>query len=236
MKNRINEYRLFLREARESFRTIGAVAPSGRFLARAMVRELRHKTPPRRVLEVGSGTGALTSEIVRHIRGKDELDIVELNAKFIATLQNRFRTEPHFARVASRTRILNVAVQELPADRTYDVVVSGLPLNSFSSEVVKGILKSFNRLIGPGGVLSFFEYLWIREVKGLFAPRHERERLTRVGAVIEQYVARHEFRRDTVLVNLPPALVHHLRFERHEAAVRAGDGRIRAARRVRRSP
>jgi len=211
MKGLLDEYRTFYREARGSFRTIGAVAPSGRFLARAIASELRDRNGPMRVLEVGPGTGALTWEIVRYIRPHDQFDIVELNAGFVDVLQRRFRRDWHFRRVADRTRILHMPVQELDVEHAYDYVISGLPLNSFPTELVQTILESFNRLIKPGGVLSFFEYLWIRDVRRLFVERRERRRLRRVGSVIERFVERYEFRRNTVLVNLPPALVHHLR-------------------------
>jgi phospholipid N-methyltransferase len=211
MKALWDDYRTFYREARGSFNTIGAVAPSGRFLARAIASELRDRNGPMRVLEVGPGTGALTWEIVRYIRPHDQFDIVELNAGFVEALQRRFRRDWHFRRVADRTRILHMPVQELDTDHAYDFVISGLPLNSFPTELVQTILESFHRLIKPGGVLSFFEYLWIRDLRRLFVHRRERRRLRRVGSVIERFVDRYEFRRNTVLVNLPPALVHHLR-------------------------
>jgi phospholipid N-methyltransferase len=211
MRHALAEYRTFIREARDSFGTIGAVMPSGRFLARAIASELRGCNGPIRVLEVGPGTGALTWEIVRYIRPDDHFDVVELNAGFVSALRQRFQHDWHFRRVADRTRILHMPVQELSGVHPYDFVISGLPLNSFPSELVHTIFQSFIRLIKPGGVLSFFEYLWIRDVRRLFVHRSERHRLVRVGSLIERYLHRYEFRRDTVVVNLPPALVHHLR-------------------------
>jgi phospholipid N-methyltransferase len=213
MRQAIIEYRTFLREARDSFGTIGAVLPSGRFLARAIASELRSRDGPIRVLEVGPGTGALTWEIVRYIGSHDHFDAVELNAGFVAALRERFRNDWHFRRVADRTRILHMPVQDLADSHSYDYVISGLPLNSFPVELVHVIFQSFARLIKPGGVLSFFEYLWIRDVRRIFVHRTERRRLIRVGSLIERYLNRYEFRCDTVMVNVPPALVHHLRLD-----------------------
>jgi phospholipid N-methyltransferase len=211
MKDLVRDYRTFFREARGSFRTVGAVAPSGRFLARAIAWPLRDGNGPRRVLEVGPGTGALTWEIVRYLGPHDRLDIVELNAQFVDALNDRFRREWHFRRVADRTQILHRPVQEHAPEAPYDCIISGLPFNSFPTELVQQIFENFERLAAPGGVLSFFEYMWVRDVRRLFVPRRERRRLLRVGSLIERYLDRYEFRRDTVLVNLPPALVHHLR-------------------------
>ena len=224
MRNVLRDYRTFFRELRDSYDTIGALVPSGRFLARSIASELRWRNGPMRVLEVGPGTGSLTSEIVRYIRPQDQFDIVEMNAGFVSALQERFRRDWHFRRVADRTRILHMPVQQLEPEAPYDFLISGLPLNSFPSELVQAILQSFNRLIKPGGVLSFFEYLWLRDLRRLFGHRRMRRRLARVGSVIERYVDQFEFRRDTVLINFPPALVHHLQLdwttrtlERHNA-------------------
>src|SRR5262245_37533048 len=213
MRQVLTEYRTFIREARGSSGTVGAVMQSGRFLARAIASELRGCNGQIRVLEVGPGTGALTWEIVRYIRPQDQFDIVELNAGFVSALRHRFQHDWHFRRVTDRTRILHMPVQDLAGSQLYDVVISGLPLNSFPPELVQSIFRSFTRLIRPGGVLSFFEYLWIRDVRRLFVPVRERRRLVRVGSLIERYVHRYEFRCDTVMANLPPAIVHHLRLD-----------------------
>lgn len=213
MRQTLLEYGTFLREARNSFKTVGAVLPSGRFLARAIASELRGRNGPMQVLEVGPGTGALTWEIVRYLRPQDRFDVVELNAGFVDALNERFRREWHFRRVADRTRILHMPVQELPGEDSYDVVISGLPFNSFPAELVRNIFDAFIRITKPGGVLSFFEYLWIRDVRHYFVAKAERRRLLRVGSVIGRYLKRYEFRCDTVPINVPPALVHHLRIE-----------------------
>lgn len=66
-------------------------------MARAMTRPMRQMRKPRRILEVGPGTGAITAEIVRHLRPGDRFDIVEINADFVAYLGQRFRRRPTFA-------------------------------------------------------------------------------------------------------------------------------------------
>ncbi len=222
MRSLLNEYKMFFREARGSFGTVGAVAPSSRFLSRAIVSELSTRSDRVRVLEVGPGTGAITREIVRYLRPQDQFDIVELNAGFVAALENQFRHDEHFRRVAENTRILHMPVQDLETDHGYDFVISGLPLNSFPTELVQTIFQSYVRLLAPGGVLSFFEYLWVRDVRRLFVRKRERRRLVRVGSLIERYVDRYEFRRNTVLINFPPALVHHLRLNGQAADLTAG--------------
>ena len=207
----LTEYLAFFRQARKSFHTTGAIIPSGRSLARAIASQIQHKDCPQRLLEVGAGTGALTRAIVEHIGPEDQFDVVELNDQFVHVLEHRFAHDMPFRRVADRTRILHMPVQQLNPKRPYDFIVSGLPLNNFPAALVRELFGVFLRLLTPGGVLSFFEYCWIRQFKSVLAPRPERRRLSRVEKVIQRYLSRYEFRRDTVWMNLPPALVHHLR-------------------------
>ena len=46
--------------------------------------------PPRRVLEIGPGTGARSAQIERELSPVDQLDIVEINDEFVAYLGQRF--------------------------------------------------------------------------------------------------------------------------------------------------
>lgn len=213
MKHKLSQYQTFFREFRRSFATTGAIAPSGRSLARAVCRPISEPRPPARILEVGPGTGAVTHEIVRHIGPDDHFDLVELNDSFVETLQYRFQHEPAFKRVADRTTILHQAVQDLHPDQPYDYIICGVPFNNFSTGLVREIMRHLTKLLRPGGTMSFFEYLWIRRVKVLLAAKDERRRLSSIGRVLGRYLQRYEFACDTAWVNVPPALAHHLRFE-----------------------
>ena len=69
----------FLGEAIKNYRQTGAVAPSSRRLAQSMVEHLDDHAGPRRILEVGSGTGAFTRHILGGMRDGDRLDAVEIS-------------------------------------------------------------------------------------------------------------------------------------------------------------
>jgi len=213
MAQRLAEYRLFLREFFNHFHTTGAVLPSGPWLASALVLYLTDTpaTGGRRVLEVGPGTGAVTRRIVASLRAGDRLDLVELNESFVRRLRDRFQTEPAFQAVAPQTRILHCPIEELQPDGGYDVIVSGLPLNNFSAELVRKILSSLTCMLTSGGTLSFFEYIAVRHAKSLLSGAAERHRLQGVTAALRETLGRWEIRRDWVWPNVPPAWVHHVR-------------------------
>ena len=174
------DYRVFWREFRQHYHTTGAIAPSGRALAAALARfvAVDHctQTPdrptaspptPRRILEVGPGTGAVTTALVRGLGPGDRLDLVELNDRFVAHLRERFEREPAFQAVEPRSRVLHQPLETLPADAPYDLIISGLPLNNFSVAAVEEILAAYRRLLRPGGTLSFFEYIAIRRARAV---------------------------------------------------------------------
>jgi phosphatidylethanolamine/phosphatidyl-N-methylethanolamine N-methyltransferase len=213
MSTRLSDRRLFWREFRTNFHTTGAVLPSGRRLAVALARFVaaRDGDGPRRILEVGPGTGAVTGHIVAALGPQDKLDLVELNDSFVDRLRERFRTDPVFQPAADRARVLHCSVADLPRDTEYDVIVSGLPLNNFAVADVRQILDVLGELLAPGGTLSFFEYIALRGLKLLVASRAERARLSGIGQLLRGLLAEHEIRRDWVWPNVPPAWVHHVR-------------------------
>jgi phosphatidylethanolamine/phosphatidyl-N-methylethanolamine N-methyltransferase len=208
----MSEYGLFFREYIRNFHTTGAILPSGRPLAKALSRYVAQPaSAERRIMEVGPGTGAVTRQIVSAMRPLDRLDLVELNESFVRLLESRFKSDPHFQPVADRTRVLHRPVEELPGDTTYDLIVSGLPLNNFSPDLVEKILHIFLNLLVPGGTLSFFEYIAMRRMKAIVSGPAERRRLRGVHRAMHDVFKIHEIRRDAVLRNVPPAWVHHLR-------------------------
>lgn len=213
----LHDWRLFFQEYLRNFHHTGAVSPSSRYLASALARQIAGENGeglarrPRRVLEVGPGTGAVTGRIVANLGPEDRFDLVEWNARFVDCLRRRFETEPGWKAVADRVRVIHGPVQDLPREGAYQAIVSGLPLNNFAVADVEQILDAFRGLLAPGGTLSFFEYVAVRPARALVSGRIERQRLKGIGKALDAILSQHEFRRDCVWPNLPPAWVHHVR-------------------------
>ena len=212
MGSRFSEYRAFWQEFRQTFHTTGAVLPSGGSLSRALASQVGRDEHPRRILEVGPGTGAVTTEIIRRLGPNDRLDLVELNERFAEILRQRLSEDAGWQKVAARVQVLQLPVEELSLDEKYECMVSGLPLNNFSCEFVRQILDHFHGLAAEGCTLSFFEYVAIRNFKSMVSSRDERKRLQGIEQILRQELTDWEFQRQIVLANVPPAWVHHLRF------------------------
>ena len=210
--NRLSDYQTFLTQFLRNYNTTGSVIPSGRALGMALCRYVGYGGTPQKILEAGPGTGAVTGCIIERLRPEDQLWMVELNATFAAHLRVSFKEKPAYREAAGRCHLIEGSVQQLGHQGEFDLVISGLPLNNFSSADVQNILEAYAKLLKPGGILSFFQYILIRPAKMFVSTGSERDRLKGVGNAIEGMLGEREFAREWVWVNVPPAWVHHIRF------------------------
>lgn len=165
---------------------------------------------PVRVLEIGPGTGPVTHQIVKHLKPEDTFDLVELNEAFVQILNDRFRNEASWKSVSDLSFIHQVPVQDYEPEERYDFVISGLPLNNFSAELVDTISNHYFHLLRPGGVLSYFEYMFVRPIRKVVTRGNEKVRITQIDDTMNAHCDRYRIRRDNIWVNIPPAWVQHL--------------------------
>lgn len=194
---------------------MGALAPSSARLCAALCGPARAFHEPRHILEVGAGTGAATRQIGKFLTAKDRLDICEISTEFADILERDVLSLPEFAPhvKAGRVHVLRMPVQELPGERQYDFVLSGLPLTSFELCDVEAVFGVIRRVLKPGGVFSYFEYMWLRRTKRALAVGPKRRQIRDVSAYLTQNLRQHRFAKSQVFRNLPPAYAHHLRFD-----------------------
>jgi len=129
-------------------KTISAIAPSSKALARQMASEISRDTG--RVVEIGAGTGVITREILAAGVSPENLTIVEMNPKFCNALKLRFPD----------CNVLEMDAQNLstlPLDNV-GMVVSGLPLLSIPEPVQHNIIKGAFDLMVEGGKYVQFTY------------------------------------------------------------------------------
>ncbi|MFJ7625165.1 class I SAM-dependent methyltransferase [Streptomyces sp. NPDC097595] len=208
---------MFLIEAARDLRTTGAVAPSGKALARALtdpVRALAHR--PLTVLEAGAGTGAVTRALIPQLTPGSRLDVVDANPRFTGALRRLVHTHPRLAGRPEQVRVHQGYVEELDTGRDYDVIVSGLPLTNFTPRQVEAVMDRYLELLRPGGTLTYFAYLGTHTARTLLSGRAESRRHQRAEQIMTGYQRRYATGCWTVWANLPPARVWQLR--RPEAA------------------
>ncbi|HEY8521975.1 MAG TPA: methyltransferase domain-containing protein [Gammaproteobacteria bacterium] len=142
--------RFFRSWVRDPF-TIGAVAPSGRLLARLMAQNV---TAGARVIELGAGTGTVTRAILERGVRPENLVVVEQNADFARILTQRF---PH-CRVLQADALSLASYRDELAGGGFDFVISGLPLLLFSRREKLRVLSQAFEMLGPDGCFHQFTY------------------------------------------------------------------------------
>ena len=143
----------FLRSFVTAPRLTGAVAPSGRALARAMAMAIG-PAPHGLIVELGPGTGPVTKSLIEAGVARERLVLVEYDADFCGILRQRFAPAKI---VQGDAYDLAVALAEF-AGEPIAAVVSSLPLlNQPPARREKLIGDAFS-LMGRAGVFVQFTY------------------------------------------------------------------------------
>jgi phospholipid N-methyltransferase len=194
---------------------VGAVSPSSKALAAALAEPYRlHRDGRASILEVGAGTGAITRYIGTILRPGDEFDICEVQPDFANILEKDVLSRPAFRThvAAGAVRLLRSSVQELPFEKKYDYIISGLPFTVFAYAEVCAIFDVLRRCLKPDGVFSYFEYVAMRKATRMLSLGRNRNRIRAVSSFLSRNIKAHQFAQRIVLLNFPPAHARHLRF------------------------
>ena len=185
----------FLKSLMASPRLTGAVAPSGRALARAMAEAIG-AAPDGLVIELGPGTGPVTRALIERGVACERLVLVEYDADFCRMLSQRF----------TPAKIIRGDAYDLPqtlaefAGGPVAALVSSLPLLNQPPPRREKLIDDAFALMGREGVFVQFTY-------GLVSPIARAFCANRYSAVSSP----------PIWLNLPPARVWTYRSERHAA-------------------
>lgn len=198
----------FIREFIRHPGRIGAIAPSGRALAAAMVRGIDFAYT-RSVLEFGPGTGVFTKAILdamphdwldprqsgRPGNGRGRFIAIEFNTKMAAAVRRQF---PEALVVNDdAANVEGICRREGVEPGTVDAIISGLAWTSIPEQPRRRILEATHRVLRPGGEFRTFTYQASMLVRSAWVFRRMlRETFSQV------HVGR------VVWANMPPAFVY----------------------------
>lgn len=201
----------FLSQALRDFRHTGSVWPSSPILARSMTKSIARIDGPRRILEVGPGTGPFTKAILRKLRAGDHFDLVELNQHFCRKLEKDILSGYRARHPGVEVRLQCAPIEEADLKGSYDVIVCGLPFNNFPPKLMRRIFRRMFALLKDNGELVYFEYAGVRVMKVPVTGEAGRASLRRIDAIGKSLYRRHEGRKELVIGNFPPAIAYHLK-------------------------
>jgi len=150
---RLDDEVRFLRSWIEKPLHMGAVMPSGRVLARTMAQYVDiDSTEP--VVELGPGTGAITSALIEHGVDQKRLVLVEYNPGFCALLRDRY---PHAKVVHGDAYALRDSLWNM-LSAPASAVVSGLPLVTKPMLTRLKLIRDAFVALAPGAPFVQFTY------------------------------------------------------------------------------
>jgi len=132
-------------------KSVGALAPSSKYLVNKMLKPIAF-SKDYKILELGPGTGVITKQILDNLNDKSELISIELNDEFCAQLKN-LESDKFTVLKANAENI-----QSLFQEKSFDYIISGLPLALFKKQQVANILDGCLSVLKTDGKFIQFQY------------------------------------------------------------------------------
>ncbi len=147
------ETELFFRQWLRSPKSMGAVIPSSRALARAVTREVAWR-PGQVVVELGAGTGAISQGLMDSGLPPEALMMIELDRPLYEYLRERFPA----VRVINgdATRLVDILRQQ--GVEQVGTVISGIPMVTMPLGFQRAIVEQSFAALGPDGCLLQYSY------------------------------------------------------------------------------
>jgi len=201
----------FLSQAIKNTYHTGAIWPSSKALGRVMTRSFNDAEGPRRVLEVGPGTGPFTRHVLKDLRREDEFHIVEINPEFCRRLEERHLGPFRSANPDFTVELHQDPIEQAELEGRFGFIICGLPFNNFPPASTRMIFRTLLDLLQPGGELIYFEYACVRSMRSPFVGTDGRRRIRQMDAHGRTMQRRFSGSRELVIGNFPPAYAVRLR-------------------------
>ena len=153
----LNFFRQYLRHPR----SIGAIAPSSKKLARKMVQPIDFSGASC-IMEFGPGTGVFTDELARRRKASTTLILIEQNKEFCKLLKQKYQGQKNLHIVHGSAAHAG-AILKKHGFAHADYIVSGLPFASLPKETSGRIVHAIQQTIGRQGVFITFQYTLLKK-------------------------------------------------------------------------
>lgn len=208
----------FVSEVFTAWKDVGAILPSFPVVGQELMKWVeRFEDRPLRIIELGSGTGAVTDQIVRNLKPGDELVLVEIMPNFTRILKHQVEGswKPYLKGV--KLELYTGSLQDMEWDEPFDFVVSCLPVLNFPLDDVRNVLGIYSRLVTPGGALLSLEYALALEARGLVSRLLGKEELGESCRLMREFLSLNQQEDRLLLRNFPPMRIRKFEFARVEA-------------------
>ncbi len=144
---------LFWQQSLKNPLQICSLFPSSPFVGRAMTEVLGDRIDSH-VIELGAGTGAVTSQLLRNGVEPAKLTLIEIDAQLGGHLRRRF---PDVDVVIGSAQDLAKLWKERNGENVA-AIVSTLPMRLFSKKLIYFVMKNSLQVLDEGGMFVQFTY------------------------------------------------------------------------------
>ena len=146
--------KVFTKEILSSIKDIGAIAPSSKYLANNILKQVKFKEN-QTVLEFGCGNGAITKRILDQLPKSSKLISLEINPSFYDYCSQTFKMHSNFEIYNHSAIEFDRLLNKLSIDKI-DILISSLPLSILPKEDLDILFNKIPMYLDDDG--SFVQY------------------------------------------------------------------------------
>jgi phosphatidylethanolamine/phosphatidyl-N-methylethanolamine N-methyltransferase len=186
---------------------VGEIVPCSSRVGIKLTEQIKKDQSPKRIIEVGAGSGAITPKILAKMSAEDQLDLIEIEPLLCDVLKEKFGHQK------------NVSIHCMdflafkPAS-AYDYVISTLPLNSFPPDLVQKLTDHLVHVSKDGAFLSFVELKYLSALRKMVMKKAEKAEFNETRAIIEKFQKKYLTYETDVYLNFPPIIISHLKIDK----------------------
>ncbi|OIK09959.1 SAM-dependent methyltransferase [Bacillus sp. MUM 116] len=151
----------FIKQFIKHPRTVGAVLPSSKQLAKQMIAPIQF-AHAKSIVEYGPGTGIFTEQLIDNKEDDTVLLVIESNAEFYEPLMEKYGGIPNVHLIHGSAENIDRYIQEYKVPNV-NYFVSGLPFTSLPISVSKNILRKTKAILGNNGEFITFQYSQLKK-------------------------------------------------------------------------
>ncbi len=178
--------KIFTRNALNSIRSVGSIAPSSKYLVADMLKIIDFNKDLN-ILEFGPGNGVITKAISKKITKKSKLITYELNVDFYNHVESAFSEEENVFVLNKSAFDFDEYLRKVGISHI-DYIVSSLPLALFKKEDKVKLFKKCGAFLKQEGAFLQYQY-------SLNSYKTLKENFNKVNLSF-------------TLINLPPAIIY----------------------------
>ena len=146
----------FIKESLKTIKNTGTLLPSSEFVATKMIESINFNFNLT-ILELGSGTGAITKSILKKMNQDSKLVCFEINRQFYLDLKKILNNDQRTLAINDSAKDMKKYLQEFHI-KNIDYIISSIPLVTIGKKMTDNILSTSSELLNHHGSFIQLQY------------------------------------------------------------------------------